>query len=139
MSFNLRGLTTTIKRIQTKCFIQDLHKPLDILSGQEYKIRRENLGWLNGIWPQAEIIANPAVDGRPARRNNCVPMGKGGIFLAIGPRLKASIIDKGFVPSGSTIWVHLDHPTLGKLGVLVVYAPNHRREGLTCGMNLPII
>lgn len=38
--------------------------------------------------------------------------------------MKASIIAKGCLPSGRVVWVHLDHPTLGKLGVLALYALN---------------
>lgn len=28
----------------------------------------------------------------------------------------------------STIWAHLDHPNLGRIGALVVYAPNSKKD-----------
>lgn len=126
ISFNLRGLSTVEKSIKVKCFIQDLHSPLDIFSWQEHKIRKGNIGRLNGIWPQAVFVSSPALDGRLANRNRYVPAGKGGVFFAIGPRLSPSITARGTTPSERAAWVHLDHPTLGKLGVLVAYTPNGR-------------
>lgn len=48
--------------------------------------------------------------------------------MAIGPRLKASIVEKGLVPSDRALWIHLDHPTLGKTRILAIYAPNGRRQ-----------
>lgn len=99
MTFNVCGLTKAKKRIKVKCFMQDLKQPLDILVGHEHKIHRDNLGWLLGIWPLAEILTIPAIDGRPARRNRHVLAGKGGVFLAIGPRLKASITWRNSTPN----------------------------------------
>lgn len=68
------------------------------------------------------------MDGRNAQRNCHLPAGCGGVFLAIGPRLRASITKKGIIPPERAVWVHIDHPTLGQLGILAVYAPNGKCE-----------
>lgn len=65
---------------------------------------------------------NPS--GVNARRNNRVHAGKGGIFLAIGPKLINFIADNGIVPSGMVAWAHIDHLELGNFGILSLYAPN---------------
>lgn len=46
----------------------------------------------------------------------------GGVFLAIGTRMRGFVIAKGILPSGKACWAHLDHPKLGRIGVLAVYA-----------------
>lgn len=127
-TYNCRGLTNLVERIKAKCFVHDLLDPLDVLSGQEYKARRQNLGWLDSIWPLAEFISAAAIDGKNAYRNPHVPAGHGGVFLATSPRLKASIPDMGFVPSQCVVWVHIDHPTLGNIGILAIYVPNGKNE-----------
>lgn len=38
--------------------------------------------------------------------------------------MKPYVIKKGIVAFGRAAWAHLDHPKLGKIGVVVVYAPN---------------
>lgn len=55
-------------------------------------------------------------------------VGKGGVFLAVRPRLQTSITKRGQAPSGRVVWVNLDHLTLGKLSILAIYAPNGRQH-----------
>lgn len=128
MTYNIKGLSKPLKRIKVRTFLQGLHHPLDILSGQEHKLRKANLPWIQSIWPIAHIISAPALDGAPARRNHCVHAGKGGVFLVIGPQLKIFMTSKGTLPSKCVVWAHLDHPMLGKVGILSLYAPNGKRE-----------
>lgn len=58
------------------------------------------------------------------RRNPSVPAGCGGVFLAIGPQLNFFVYASGITTSERVAWVHLDHPLLGKIGILATYAPN---------------
>lgn len=101
---------------------------MHILCGQEHKLRSQNTSWLHGIWPGAEFLTAPALDGVHARRNQRVPAGKGGVFIAVGPKHKGYITNKGIAASGRAVWVHLDLPNCGQVGVLALYAPNDYRE-----------
>lgn len=53
---------------------------------------------------------------------------EGGVFWGLGLRLKASTTDRGIIPSQCTIWVHIDHPPLGNIGILEIYALNGKCE-----------
>lgn len=124
LTYNFQVLTKPLDRTKVHFFILGLPKPIDILCGHEHKLRSRNIAWLNGIWPRAEFNVVPAHDGVHARRNKCVPVGKGGVFLAFGSKLKSYVTNKGITTSGRAIWAHLDYPRLGKIEVAVVYAPN---------------
>lgn len=124
VSYNLRGLATQEQRNRMKLFISGLPTSPALFYGQEHKLRRNNIQWLHSLWPSAEFIIAPTKDGTNARRNNRVPIGCGGAFLVVGPQLKDFIMAKGVLASERAAWAHLDHPNLGRLGVISIYAPN---------------
>lgn len=128
MSFNMRGLTKVEKRIKVQHLLKTLAHPIDFLCGQEHKIRKAHIGWLESIWPVASFIVAPAIDSVNAKRNNKVPAGCGGIFLAIGPKIKDFVTTNGITPSTRVFWAHVDHPALGNIGILSLYAPNARKD-----------
>lgn len=92
-------------------------------------MRRENIDWLKAIWPKADFTIAPALDGAHAARNDRVPAGCGGVFLALSPCLNKLVMAKGVVPSQHAAWAHLEHPKMGKIGILTIYAPNITHEG----------
>lgn len=110
MSYNLKGLTTLEDRLKTRAFLFGLEVPFDILCGHEHKIHSPNINWLPPIWPATEFIIAPTCDGVHDQRNNNVLIRKDGLFLVIGPKLKAYVSSLGVLPSGQAIWAHLDHP-----------------------------
>lgn len=128
LSYNLRGITTLEKRMKIKAFLTDLKSPIDVFSGQEHKLRRANIEWLKAIWPKADFTVAPALDGVRAARNDRVPVGCGGVFLALIPRLSKMVTAKGVVLFQHAVWAHLEHPKMGKIGILAIYAPNGTNE-----------
>lgn len=122
------GLTTPKERLKASFFLQGLPKPVDIVCGQEHKIRSPNIVGLNGIWLEAEFICALADDGVHARCNQFVLARKGGVFMAIGPSFHSYIIDKGITMLGRAVWAHFNHPQLGKIGGVIVYAPNNHKQ-----------
>jgi hypothetical protein len=43
--------------------------------------------------------------------------------MAVGPRLRPSILDKGILASKRGVWFIFNHPKLGQFGIINVYAP----------------
>jgi exonuclease III len=83
------------------------------------------------LWREAEFLIAPALDGAIAASNPAASSGRGGLLMAIGPRLRPCILNKGMLPSKRGLWFTFDHPTLGIFGILSVYAPtgtDSRRE-----------
>lgn len=103
LTYNFRGLTTPKERVKVHFFLKGLPKPIDVMCGLEHKIRSENLGWLQSVWPEANFISTPVHDGVHARRNRRVRAGRGGVFLAIGPTLKQYVPCKGITNSGKVV------------------------------------
>lgn len=118
LTYNWRGLTTPEKCMRAQLFLSGLSTPVDIICGQEHKLRSHNTHLLQSIWPTADFLVAPAIDGVCARRNNKVPAGCGGVFLAVGPSLKCHVVAKGIVQSKRAVWMHVDHPQLGRIGLL---------------------
>lgn len=125
MSYNFRGLTTSKERVKAHFFLKGLPKSIDILCGQEHKVRSNNTRWLKGIWPEVDFVI--AHDGMHANRNGQVPTCKGGVFMAIGPRLKQYVTAFGITRFGRAMWSHMDHPKLGWVGFVVVYVLNNHK------------
>lgn len=75
------------------------------------------------LWLASLFVFIPTIDGCNARRNNQVPVGCGGVFLAIGPNMKGFVTTIGFFQSERAAWAHVDHPMLGNIGVWAVYSP----------------
>lgn len=133
----MRGIMKLKDRIKVQTLLQGLAYPLDFLCGQEHKIKRHNIDWLQSFWPMARFVSSPAEDGVNARRNNRVPAGYGGVFIAIGPKFKDFVIATSALPFGRATWAHFDHPVLGNFGVLAIYAPSIGRAlELGFGMRL---
>lgn len=110
-------------KLKLQMMLQGVVHLLDFLCAQEHKIQSHNIDWLQTMWPTALFGSSP-VDGANARRNNRVPARCGGVFLAIGPKLKDFVTTIGILPLGRATWAHFDHPILGILGVLAIYAPS---------------
>lgn len=68
--------------------------------------------------------------------NNKVPVGCGGVFLAIDPKLKDFVTFSGVISLERAVWAHVDHSSLGNIGILSLYAPNGSMTMLNCGMSL---
>lgn len=79
-------------------------------------------------WSDAHFITAPAIDGTHARRNDKVPIGKGGVCLAINPQLASNIVSEGVSCSKRAVWAYLQIEKFGKLGILGLYAPNDASE-----------
>lgn len=126
MTYNARGLTAPRSRVKLRNFLLNLPYKLDILCIHEHKSRVNCTKYLQAIWKDAEFFIAPALDGRHARRNRRVRAGKGGTLLAIGPRLKSCVTLNGSLPSGKAVWTHIEHPELGRIGVVAIYAPNNK-------------
>jgi exonuclease III len=125
MSYNLQGLTSRNRRVRFRTFLRDLDCIPDVLCIQEHKIRVSQLGILKKeIWNSALFISAPAADGVHAQRNDGVIGGKGGVSLAVGSRISPFVSASGVLPCPRAVWVHINHPRWGALGVMGIYAPN---------------
>lgn len=98
------------------------------MCGQEHKLRIVEVHNLQALWPSALFVIAPAKDDVHARRNQRVPAGRGGVFLAMGPHLSPFVTRTGILPSGRAVWALLDHPLLGRIGFLALYTPNGRHK-----------
>lgn len=98
-----QGGTKPEKRIRIQSFLKGLIAPLDLMCGQEHKLRASNIGCLNALWPTAIFLISPAQDGANARRKQRVPTGCGGVFLVVGPSLRGLIVGRGITPSGRVV------------------------------------
>lgn len=74
------------------------------------------------LWNTYFIIA-PTIDGIKAQHNDCIDARKGGVCLAIQGKLRDHIIEQGMLPSQRAIWVKINDPCAGKIGVLGISAP----------------
>lgn len=122
LTYNMRDLSTIEERIKVQSLLQGLRNPPDLLCSQEHEIRRANLGWLQLLWLAALFISASAMDGVNARQNNHVPVGCGGVFVAIEPRMKGFVTATSIFQPERATWARVDHSTLGNFGVLAVYA-----------------
>lgn len=98
VSYNVHGLAARDSRLRLKNFLNDIHPPCQILCAQEHKIRAGsiNLLWME-IWSTAQFFIAPARDGVHAQRNDVVPAGVGGAFIAVNPRLATHITNHGTI------------------------------------------
>lgn len=97
---------------------------IDIFCGQEHHLRIGRLHLLSfQIWKDADFYYCPASDGMLASRDPEADSGKGGLFIAVGPRMIPSLSAVGFLPSGHGMWCIFKHPKLGDFGIINVYAP----------------
>lgn len=69
-----------------------------------------------------------AADGIHALRNPEVEAGRGGVALGISMDLAPFINQEGITRCGRAVWICLDHPDWGRLGLLGVYGPNTSEE-----------
>lgn len=72
LNYNLRGVTTLLKHIKVFHFLNGLDHLLDVVCGQEHKLRFDYVGSLQSLWPTALFITTLAKDGHRARRNPMV-------------------------------------------------------------------
>lgn len=42
--------------------------------------------------------------------------------------MRSYVVAKGIIQSERAVWVHLDHPQMGRIGIAAVYAPNKHPE-----------
>lgn len=47
--------------------------------------------------------------------------------MVVGPSLRGLIVARGITPLGRAMWVHMDHPQMGWIGIIAIYAPNESR------------
>jgi hypothetical protein len=124
ISYNMQGICSQEKAARVRSMIQEFRPKLDVFCGQEHKMRAGPLKLLPlKVWKEATFIVAPALDGAWADRDSEAILGKGGVFIAVGPSLKSGIVASGVLPSGRGVWVTFDHPKLGWFGILNVYAP----------------
>jgi hypothetical protein len=101
----------------------------DVFSFKEHKLREGETDRIRlEVWREAKYIISPAIDGRHAARNHRVLGGEGGVGLAIHPRIQKYLKGEGCLPSSRGAWAQLEHPKLGRVAFLAVYAPNTTRE-----------
>lgn len=98
---------------------------------QEHKLRVGRLSRISQeVWPGSHWLCAPAADGVNALRNPEVTAGRGGIALGISLDLAPYITHEGITRCGRAVWICLNHPDWGRLGLLGVYGPNSS-EGRT--------
>lgn len=137
VSYNVHGLAARESRLRLQHVLSDLHPPCQIPCVQEHKIRAGSVNLLQAeIWNAAQFFTAPARDGVHALRNDEVTVGAGGAFIAINPRLSAHVTQHGAILGSQGIWIHLDHPVTGKMGIANIYAPNSSAEHITLWRHL---
>ncbi|KAL3689766.1 hypothetical protein R1sor_016075 [Riccia sorocarpa] len=128
-TYNVRGLCSRLARTQLKNLIRTCRPSFDVLAIQEHKLREQNIDFLtSSLWSQATIFNLPATDGIHAERNPSVIGGKGGVLLAVSPKLAPLIVNNGILPSNGGIWIHLDLIDGTRLGIAAIYAPHTAAE-----------
>jgi exonuclease III len=129
LSWNCQGLTSLGRRRRLNTILYKLPRTVDILCIQEHKLQDGNTDLLHcDVWTQGKIIASEATDGVHGARNCQVLGGKGGVALAFSPKWSPHISTEGILGSNRGVWVILDHPRLGRLGIMGIYAPNNSQE-----------
>jgi exonuclease III len=128
LSYNLQGLCSNTRRKRAARYLKRKKNPPAIVCVQEHKLCLGKTHLLKAdVWPEALFITAPALDGRNAARNTKVLGGKGSVALALHQNLKNYISGEGILPSKKGVWVTLEHPTLGDIAFMGVYAPNNSK------------
>lgn len=98
MSYNVHGLAARESRLQLKSILSDIHPPCQTLCVWEHKLRARSINLLRmEIWNVIQFFTAPTRDGAHAPKNDVVPTGVGGTFIAINPRLAAHVTQHGTI------------------------------------------
>lgn len=132
LSYNLQGLTARDSSLKLKRFLGDMKPSYQILCVQEYKLRSGSTHLLRQqIWNTTVFYIVLAADGQHALRNDSIPTRCGGAFIAIAPKLMPYIIQHDTILGNQGVWIHMQHPEFGPLGIANNYAPNSTAARIT--------
>lgn len=88
------------------------------------------------IWNAAKFFIALARDGVHAHKNAAVPASSGEAFIVVNPQLATNIIQHGVILQSQGVWIQIDHPMTGKLGIANIYAPNSSTDRITLWRHL---
>lgn len=78
----------------------------------------------NEVWSGAHWLRAPATEGIHALRNPEVEAGRGTVALDISLDPSPFISQEGISQCGRVVWICINHPIWGRLGMVGVYGPN---------------
>lgn len=131
VSYILQGLATQDSMLKLKRFLGDMRPSCQVLCVQEHKLRRGPCIYSARKYGRLQHSILPQLPMDNTLQNNDVLVGCGGSFIAIAPKLVPYIIQHDTILDSEGVWIHLQHPEFGQLGIANIYAPNSQVPYIT--------
>lgn len=100
LTLNMQGLCAPERITKVRRLIHNLKPRIDLFCGEEHHLRDNNLPMLPlKLWKFAKFLMVCALNKVVVERNPEAVFDKGGLLIAIGPKLIPSIVNKGILPN----------------------------------------
>jgi exonuclease III len=144
LSYNVQGLNNPTKVRKLQINIRLTKSAYDMILLQEHKLCGEKAKELGrNLWLDAACICLDAacicLDATPGYTLNENGVGRGGVCILVSSYLKHLIDSCGSLRDNRALWITFKGTPIGKMGILIVYAPNCSRERGTLWKNLSSI